>query len=64
MKKSKMMEQYEQETGEIIMQYGDSHFFGYVAWLESLVLCTKQRLTPAQENAYKGSPVDSRREMV
>ena len=59
MKKSKMLEQYELETGEIIMQYGDSHFFGYVAWLESLVLCTKPNLTPAQENAYKGSPLRS-----
>ncbi len=64
MKKSKMMKRYERETGEIIMQYGDTCFFGYIAWLKSLAIQLKPNITPAQENAYRTPPSDSKAEKV
>ena len=77
MKKSKMMERYEQETGNRSERYimvhvsVDGYDYGefvhteeYVDWLESLASRTKPNLTPAQENAYKGSPRDSVGEIV
>jgi len=72
MKKSKMMERYEQETGNRSERYimvhvsVDGYGYGelvhtseYVAWLESLATTPTPNLTPAQENAYNGSTPSS-----
>ena len=60
--KTYLMHKYEEETGnestQIIAVDLKIWHFEYVAWLEAIVNDTRQRLTPAQENAYKGSPRD------